>query len=391
MGLTPEWRFSLYYAALFASIGSIGPFFAVWLDSQGIDARTIGIIVAAPSIAMLLTTVRIGRWADEIGSRRTAIITGNALVLAAQLVFFWPLGAWTILAIWTFSGIIMFAKVPITDAAAISLTEQRNTDFARVRVFGSIGFVVALILSGMVYERLGMMAFVPILLLGNILRLWLAIELPTVPRRQTTNNNLNQANALSESQTSLYQVGILLTIFASALINASHAVFNTFGILLWTQQGLSETTASLLVGIGVIAEILLMWRFKSLTRRISARTCLVIAAICGIVRWSLLGLAPATWLVFVVQALHGITFGLTYLATASFIARRVGETNAARGQALSATVMTGLMAAMVYVSGYYFDALGMKLYWIMSGLCALSIVLILASYKTSLDKSSIQN
>ena len=385
MGLTPEWRFSLYYAALFASIGSIGPFFAVWLDSQGIDAKTTGIIVAVPSIAMLFTTVRLGRWADEIGSRRTAIIVGNALVLIAQLVFFWPQGPWVILVIWTFSGIIMYAKVPITDAAALSLTEQRGSDFARVRVFGSIGFVVALTLSGLVYDRVGMLAFVPILLLGNILRLWLSIELPNVGRRKSSRENDETHHAPSVNTSDLYQIGIVLTIVASGVIHASHAVFNTFGILLWTQHGFSETTASLLVGIGVVAEVLLMWRFKSLTRRLSARACLIIAAVCGIVRWSLLAMAPPLWLMFVVQILHGVTFGLTFLATASFIARRVGEDNAARGQALNATVMTALMAVMVYLSGHLFDMLQMQLYWIMAGMCALSVVLLLLSFRTSLE------
>ncbi len=383
--LTPEWRFSFYYAALFASIGSIGPFFAVWLDSQNIDAKTIGIIVAAPSIAMLFTTVRLGRWADELGSRRTAIIVGNVLVLLAQLVFFWPQSPWVIMFIWMFCGIIMYAKVPITDAAALSLTEQRGSDFARVRVFGSIGFVVALTLSGLVYDRVGMMAFVPILLLGNILRLWLSIELPTVDRRSVTKVSSPTGASVEVQSNDFYRLGIVLTIVASGVIHSSHAVFNTFGILLWTQHGFSETTASLLVGIGVVAEILLMWRFKSLTKRLSARSCLVIAAVCGMVRWSLLALAPPLWLMFVVQMLHAVTFGLTFLATASFIARRVGEDNAARGQALSATVMTALMAIMVYLSGYFFDLLQLQLYWIMAAMCVLSAVLVLLSYLTSLE------
>ena len=383
--LTPEWRFSFYYAALFASIGSIGPFFAVWLDSQGIDAKTIGIIVAAPSIAMLFTTVRLGRWADQLGSRRTAIIVGNALVLLAQLVFFWPQSPWVILVVWMFCGIIMYAKVPITDAAALSLTERRGTDFARLRVFGSIGFVIALILSGLVYDRLGMMAFVPILLLGNILRLWLSIELPISGRRHVTNEIRDADDGAGVQSRDFYRLGIVLTIIASGVIHSSHAVFNTFGILLWTQHGFSESMASLLVGIGVVAEILLMWRFKSLTKNLSARSCLVIAAICGIVRWSLLAMAPPLWLMIVAQMLHAVTFGLTFLATASFIARRVGEDNAARGQALSATVMTALMAIMVYLSGHYFDLLQMQLYWIMAAMCVFSMVLVMLSFLTSLD------
>ena len=380
MKLSPEWRYAVYYAALFSSIGSIGPFFAVWLDSLGIDARMIGIIAASPSIVMIFTTVFIGRWADSLSDRRTAIIVCNLLVLLVQVIFFWDVNPWVILVVWTFAGILIHAKVPITDAAALSVTRQRNTDFARVRVYGSIGFAAALALSGYVYDVVGMVAFVPILFLGNLLRLWLSTKLP----KNEIATNENSCSKAPESSGGLYQPGVLLTIVGSSFIQASHAVVYTFGILLWTQQGVSETTGSLLIAIGVVAEVILMWKFKSVARYFSARGCLVVAAACGLARWIVLAFSPPLAVTFLAQALHSITFGLTFLATATFISRRVGEADAARGQSLSATVITALMAAAMYVSGYYFDALGMSLYWIMAGMCAVAMLLVLLSYKTNL-------
>ena len=382
MILSPEWRFSAYYAALFASIGSIAPFFAVWLDSQGVDAHMIGIIAAAPSLVMILTTVPIGRWADSLRERRTAIIICNVLILAAQLVLFQPLDPLVILVVWTFTGILMFAKVPVTDAAALSITHQRNSDFARVRVFGSVGFAVALAVSGYVYDIAGMIAFIPILCLGNFLRLWMSCLLP-VSGRSESESSARQSVVKSSA---LYQPGVVLTIVASALIQASHAVVYTFGILLWTQlQGLSETTGSLLIAIGVVAEVILMWRFKSLTRNLSARGCLLIAAACGILRWAILAMSPPLWLVYTAQLMHAMTFGLTFLATASFIAQRVGEANAARGQGFAATVATALMATMTYIAGHLHDVAGMHLYWLMSGVCGVAVLLVGLSYLTRMD------
>ena len=262
----------------------------------------------------------------------------------------------------------------------MSVTKQRNTDFARVRVFGSIGFAVALAVSGYVYDFIGMIAFVPILFLGNLLRLWLSIKLPKTEKRPVTSPD----ERLQDSSSGLYQMGVLVTIVGSSFIQASHAVVYTFGILLWTQQGISEATGSLLIATGVVAEVVLMWKFKVVTRFLSARGCLIFAAVCGVLRWAVLATSPSLLITFIAQALHSITFGLTYLATATFISRRVGDADAARGQSLSATVMTALMAVAMYVSGHYFDALGMNLYWIMAGLCALAAILILLSYKTSL-------
>ena len=98
-------------------------------------------------------------------------------------------------------------------------------------MFGSIGFVVALTLSGLVYDRVGMMAFVPILLLGNILRLWLSIELPIVGRRNPSKVMKVTGVDASAQSSDFYQLGIVLTIVASGVIHSSHAVFNTFCLL----------------------------------------------------------------------------------------------------------------------------------------------------------------
>lgn len=386
LNLNPEQRFSIYYFALFASIGSVAPFFAVWLDSLGIDAETIGLIAAAPSLCMIFTTVFIGRWSDALNERRTAIIVCNALILALQILFFWPVNTWLILIVWTLSGILMFAMVPVTDAAAISITTIRNTDYARVRMFGSVGFIVAVATSGYLYEAVGILAFVPVLLAGNLLRLGFSTLLPDENSARQASTRGDPA-VLQCKHSSLFSAGVLLTVVGSSLIQSSHAVVYTFGILLWSQQQISESTGSLLIAIGVVAEVVLMWRFRMVANRLSARGCLFIAAVCGILRWTILAMSPPVILIYVAQLLHGVTFGLTFLATALFISRRVGEVNAARGQGLSATVMTACMALTTYLAGHLFERLGLQLYWLMGGLCGAAILCLLLSYLTRLDQS----
>lgn len=336
----------------------------------------IGIIVAAPSIVMLLTTIKIGRWADSLRDRRLAIVAGNWVILLVNLVLFFYTNSWIVLFVWTIAGIAMYAKIPITDAAALSLTQRRGTDFARVRVFGSIGFIVAITLAGYTYEHIGIGSFLLVLLFGNIVRLLISYQLPVITRVPT--EPVPSTNTKHES---LYQAGILLTLAGAALINASHAMVNTFGILYWTRQGLSESMASMAIGIGVTAEVFLMWRFKSLTRRVSARACLLFAAACAVIRWSVLASDPSVSVLFLVQILHGVTFGLMYLATANFIARRVPESAAARGQSLTATMTTGCMAAANFSAGWLFEFWAGDVYWLMVAMCFAAVVALSLSYR----------
>ena len=389
-------RFSLYYALLFGSIGAVAPFAALWMDHAGIQASMIGAIVAAPSVAMLLTTLALGRWADGLTDRRQAIIAGNWIILLVHGVLFLTVDARVVLLVWLVAGIAMYAKVPITDASALSMTRKLGTDYARIRMFGSIGYVLMLTLAGYLYERLGIGIFVTGMLLANTLRLLAAYQLPHLPRVSSTSSSSSKSSSISSSIPSsmlkktslaepvgspLYQPGILLTLLGSAMINASHAMVNTYGILLWTQQGLSESLASQAVGLGVVVEVALIWWFKSLTRNISARACLLVAATCGLLRWSLLASEPSLALIFAAQALHGITFGAMFLASASFISRRVPDESAARGQSLLAIMTTACMAIATFGSGQLFDAWGGSLYWVMALMCCLAMLCIGFSYR----------
>ncbi len=382
---TAEQRFSIYYAALFSSIGAVAPFAAVWMDHVGISASMIGLIVAAPSVAMLLTTFAIGRWADGLADRRQAIVVGNWLILVVQLALFVITDATWVLLVWLVSGVAMHAMIPITDAAALSVTQRHGSDYARVRMFGSIGFVCALTLAGGVYDSLSIGVFVAILLTVNTLRLVSAWYLPDMSQlsmdKLATHKVDNTTSAESSGFNPIYQPGMLLTLLGGALINASHAMVNTYGILLWTQQGLSELVASLAVGIGVVIEVGLMWWFRSLTGNLSARACLLLAAACGLGRWILLASDPSITVLFGAQMLHGVTFGLTFLSCANFIAGRVPERSAARGQSLLAILTTACMAIATYLSGQLFDEWAAKLYWIMGGLCVLAMFAIAGSYR----------
>ena len=114
--------------------------------------------------------------------------------------------------------------------------------------------------------------------------------------------------------------------------------------------------------------------------------CLIIAALCGVLRWSLLALEPALAITVLAQALHGVTFGLTFLACASFISRRVPELFAASGQSLLACLSTGFMAAVTIACGQLFDVFQSNLYWLMGGLCILALVLIAMSYRFSFSE-----
>jgi len=266
------------------------------------------------------------------------------------------------------------ATAPITDAAALDLTQRRGSDYARVRAFGSIGFVVGILLAGWIFDSFGMHWFLWLLLSVAVLRVIASIALPrfktqetdtnsssesveTLTHRHTSDYALNQTNSLwvqgfVSGMAPFKKPGILSVIIGAALINASHSFQNIYSVLHWAELGISTTWASWLWTIGVVAEVALMWKFKSLAKKVSARQCLLFSCATCVIRWFFTGLNP----------------GLGALP-----------------QSVLTTLTTLLMALGVWLSGHFYQSLGGYSYWAMAVLAMIGGGLILNSYRSTLQ------
>ena len=88
---------------------------------------------------------------------------------------------------------------------------------------------------------------------------------------------------------------------------------------------------------------------------------------------------------FILQGLHALTSGLLFIATVTFIARRVDDGMSARAQALYATSSTAALATAVLVSGTLYGYVGVQGYWLMAAMCVAGMLLVTVSYSTKLD------
>ena len=365
----------------FAAIGAASPFVALWLDARGIAPSAIGVILAAPSLLMIATTVSIGIRLDALADRRRGIVLLSVAVLGLNGALAFADGVWTIGLLWTSGGVLMHALAPAVDALALGVARRDEGDWARTRLFGSLGFVVAVLGAGALYERMGIELFLGVLIAFSVLRLWAARALPTLASAPA---EAAECAARDGSASPLSHPGVLLTLAGAATINASHAFFYGFGLLAWREAGIGETLGGALWSAGIAAEIALMWRFRAIAARFSARACLFACAAAGTLRWTLTAAEPSLAVLFLAQSLHAFTFGLMYLATGTFIARRVAEREAARGQALSATFSSAAMAAATWGSGLAYERVGMAAYGAMAALCVIGALLLGASYRFAL-------
>ncbi len=73
-------RLSAFYAAYFLLIGVQLPFFPLWLEAKGLDARQIGLILAAPALVRVAAVPLLTRIADRRGALRETLVAAAIAV-----------------------------------------------------------------------------------------------------------------------------------------------------------------------------------------------------------------------------------------------------------------------------------------------------------------------
>ena len=144
----PAARLAAFSAAAFLVIGVQTPFWPVWLAGHGLDAQQIAVVFAAAIWAKVIATPLIGALADRIGRRRAVMATLAGIACLAYAAL-WPVrGLWPLLALNLVAGVAQSALLPLGDAVTLAAVRERGLDYGRIRVWGSLSFVIASVGGG---------------------------------------------------------------------------------------------------------------------------------------------------------------------------------------------------------------------------------------------------
>ena len=369
-------RLASFYGAIFLLIGVFLPFFPVWLKSTGLDEVEISFILAAPLMSRLIFTPIISFLADQLGDRRFVLIglTWGSLVSLAAFV---PAqGFWSLLLISTIFGIFWTSIMPLTEAIAMSEVKLQGLDYGRIRLWGSLTFIVASLGGGFLIDLWGNRIILTMMLTAMLVTLLGAYALPRGSDKKqmekaTPLPPIHWRDALALMRSKLF----LLFLMTSASIQATHAIYYGFGTLHWQSLNIAAGMIGALWAVGVIAEVSLFAWSKPIIERFGPTNLLIFAALGALVRWTMTAFDPPLALLFLVQILHAASFGAAHLGAIHFIARAVPEHYSATGQGLySAFAMGVIMGLMTMLSGALYASFGSYAYLAMSALAAASLV-----------------
>ncbi len=365
--------FAGFYVAAFAVLGVYMQFFPVWLHEQcGLSAAGLSYVLAGATVARTLAGPLWSARVDRLGDARAVLVPLSCASFAAFALYGLPGVLWSWFAVAFAFGAVYSPMYPIVDAAALQKAHHAGFSFGRLRMVGSLAYLVAIVAAGPCVERFGSGIVFPVLLAGLAA---LALASSRLPR------GFGSAAGAGPERTPwwapLRSGRVVLLLVAAALIQGSHATYYNLSTTHWRAHGISATTAGVLWGEAIVAEIVLLFVAKHTIDRVRPTTLLIAGGAAAIVRWVVIGATTSVPCLFAANWLHAASFAATYLGSMRALERRVPAHQRATAQGLlgAATsgvgmVVCGLAGGEVYEGGFFFERLA---FFLMAAFAALGV------------------
>ena len=361
-------RLSSFYAAYFFMVGLMLPYWPLWLDSRGLSTTQIGLVLSAMYWIKIVGQPLLARHADRRGDSRPMMIGLALLSLACLAAFEFASGLWLMMGLAALLGVFHHPILPLGESVTLRVARDNVLDYGRIRLWGSITFILASALGGVWLEGHAPSSVLWLIFGAQILVVLACIGMPASARGPTT-------VPASDIAALLVQPRFLLFLVVTGSIQTSHVILLGFGVLYWRDNGLPASVIGLLWSAGVVAEIILFAWIGRFGGAVSYPVLLGLGALGGLVRWPLTALTADPALLFPLQCLHALTFGATHLGAMMYLAETVPERLAATGQAVYAAIVGGLSMGLALPAGaWLFERAGGQAFHAMGGLCVIGLV-----------------
>lgn len=361
----PYWRLCGFYFFYFATLGAVVPYFGLYLHSLGFGPVEIGGLMALLMLSRIVAPLIWG-WIADRRSRHMAVVRlSSLLAIVCFLGVFVGTHFWWLAAVLLLFSFFWHASLPLLEVFTMNYFGSRPGAYGRVRLWGSLGFIVSVAALGPIMDSAGPWWVLPsavVFMTGILLYSLLLPDSSVRARAEHTEPFLKV----------ILRPEVFAFLLACFLMQVGHGAYYTFYTLYLEQHGYSKTVIGALWAFAVVCEIGVFILLQHVFAKVALRQVLLVSFLAATVRWLLIGFYPDSLTVLIVaQALHAATFGSFHAAAMQTVHRFFVGRHQYRGQAIYGSVSFGLGGALgSFYSGYSWVALGPTATFGIAALCA---------------------
>ncbi len=342
-------RLSSFYFSYYFFVGLFVPYWGIYLSSLSFSALQIGALLSLFQISRIFAPNFLGWIADRSGEYIKWIKISSFFGFILFIGIFWANSFLSIFLIMMAMSIFTSSTLPLAESLTLAHLKANKADskYSHIRLWGSIGFIVAAILLGIMIDSIGERSLIYALLLTQLVIFLLAFILPT-----------KKVIFLPKKKRSIWPIlkkrEVVVLLLSCALMVSSHGLLYNFYSIFLEQQGYSGTTIGLLWAVGVIFEIIIFLLMPRILNKFTLKAVLLISLGFAVIRFFLIGAyVDSMILLFIAQVMHAATFGSFHVASIQLIAHFFYNEHQARGQSLYNSITYGVGGAIGGLGGGY--------------------------------------
>lgn len=365
------------FITFFFTWGVFLPYWTGWLVShkglsiaQASLVMSLGLVVRAVSTMFLFPSLS-KRW-----SNKRVLVFFTAFSLAVAL-FYVPANSFSSLLVITLLFHIAYpALLPAVESSATVLMQHGGIAYGKARSFGSIAFIVSVLIISMFTGVFGEQAILWSMILGLVGML--LMQLMPAPEM------LSEKPKVTKKAVSMKQLvsrrNFVVVLVVVILLQGAHASYYNYGYIYLQHLNVNPFYIGMVLNVAVLFEVLYFLKADTFLANWRPSSLLLLAAIGASVRWGLIFIFPSIWVFILSQVLHALSFGVAHYAFIRFISKELPQEQMANAQGLYSAFAMSLSAAVLTLFGGMLYEIEPGLAFLGMTVCTIpAIVLLLAT------------
>lgn len=342
---------STRYFTFFFTWGIFLPYWIVWLiNGKNFTVEEAGIIISIGFMFRSFTTLYIFPYLCRIATLTKLVIIIPLLSLLLLLLFI-PLNSFQgILVVTIIFSLLYPMLLPLNETVASLLSKEGDVKYGSCRLWGSVGFITALVAVALLSNYIGEKNIIYIMIFGCVIMFFSGlIQTPNLLNKKITKKKISLLTFFKSPK-------FVICISICILIQGAHAAYYNYGVIYLKDIGINTSFIGFILILAVVAELIFFSIADRFFSKIKLSALFALASLASIIRWLMIFFFTNEVAFVSSQLLHAFTFGLVHYTFMRYVNEEIDKELVPAAQGIYASLGMSLSTGILtFIGGYLYS------------------------------------